>query len=42
MVFVIRNTTTEGIWAAVCQGPRAIVLDVEGADGKNHQVSKTI
>ncbi|XP_066337546.1 protein ROOT HAIR DEFECTIVE 3-like isoform X2 [Miscanthus floridulus] len=32
-----RRATTEGIWAAVCKGPNAIVLDIEGADGQEHQ-----
>lgn len=35
---IIRRATTEGIWAAVCKGPNAIVLDIEGADGQEHQV----
>ncbi|CAD6254652.1 unnamed protein product [Miscanthus lutarioriparius] len=32
-----RRATTEGIWAAVSKDPNAIVLDIEGADGQEHQ-----
>lgn len=37
-IFLIRQATTKGIWAAICNDPRAIVLDIEGSDGQEHQV----
>jgi hypothetical protein len=36
--FLIRQATTKGIWAAICNDPRAIVLDIEGSDGEEHRV----
>lgn len=32
-----RRATTEGIWVAVCKNPNVVVLDIEGADGQEHQ-----
>jgi hypothetical protein len=37
----LRRATAEGIWVAVCKNPDVVVLDIEGADGQEHQVSTT-